>query len=86
MRRLATGIGAALLLVPVAPGEERPAATPVAKDQVIETLPPSVRVNQERFTTCDGCGRVYWAGSHWRRMQASLSESAGAKSESSQSE
>ena len=35
MRRLATGIGAALLLVPVAPGEERPAATPVAKDQVM---------------------------------------------------
>jgi uncharacterized protein len=46
----------------------------VAKDQVIETLPPSVRLNQERFTTCDGCGRVYWAGSHWRRLQKLLDE------------
>jgi uncharacterized protein with PIN domain len=47
----------------------------VAKDLVIETLPPSVRVNQQRFTTCAGCGRVYWAGSHWRRMQKVLAES-----------
>jgi uncharacterized protein with PIN domain len=59
---------------------------PVDKQRVRERLPPSVQANHQRFTACDSCGRVFWEGSHWRRMQASLSESAGAKSESSQSE
>jgi len=45
----------------------------VAKAEVLDALPPSVRANQERFTTCDACGRVYWPGSHWRRMQTLLS-------------
>ena len=59
---------------------------PVDKQRVCERLPPSVRANHQRFTACDSCGRVFWEGSHWRRMQALLSESAGAKSKSSQSE
>lgn len=46
----------------------------VEKAQVIERLPASVRASHERFTTCDACGRIYWAGSHWRRMQAVLDE------------
>ena len=58
----------------------------VDKQRVLECLPPSVRANYQRFTTCDSCGRVFWEGSHWRRMQALLSESAGAESEPSQSE
>ena len=62
------------------------AAAPVDKARVLERLPPSVRANYERFTACDSCGRVFWEGSHWRRMQALLSESAGAESEPSQSE
>ena len=59
---------------------------PVDKQRVWERLPPSVRANHQRFTACDSCGRVFWEGSHWRRMQALLSESAGAESEPSQSE
>ena len=58
---------------------------PVDKQRVLERLPPSVRANHQRFTACDSCGRVFWEGSHWRRMQALLSESAGAESELSQS-
>ncbi|MCK7481405.1 MAG: Mut7-C ubiquitin/RNAse domain-containing protein [Candidatus Moduliflexus flocculans] len=58
---------------------------PVDKQRVLERLPPSVRANHQRFTACDSCGRVFWEGSHWRRMQALLSESAGAESEPSQS-
>lgn len=40
----------------------------VDKAAVLERLPPSVRASHERFTTCDICHRVYWEGSHWRRM------------------
>jgi uncharacterized protein with PIN domain len=49
----------------------------VSKEEVIDALPPSVRLHQQRFTICDGCSRVYWPGSHWRRMAAFLDESAG---------
>jgi len=44
----------------------------VDKAAVLERLPPSVRDSHERFTTCDVCHRVFWEGSHWRRMQAAL--------------
>lgn len=49
----------------------------VDKAEVLERLPPGVRARQERFSTCDGCGRVYWEGSHWRRMGARLDEVLG---------
>jgi len=42
---------------------------PIDKAEVFERLPPSVRADHERFTTCDLCGRVYWEGSHWKRMR-----------------
>jgi uncharacterized protein with PIN domain len=47
----------------------------VAKAQVIERLPPAVRLGQERFTACDACGRIYWRGTHWQRMRALLASS-----------
>jgi uncharacterized protein with PIN domain len=45
-----------------------------AKAEVLARLPPSVRLNQERFTACDACGRIYWQGSHWERMRALLDD------------
>ncbi len=45
---------------------------PVAKAAVAERLPPRVAQVQEEFTSCDGCGRVYWKGSHHARMQVLL--------------
>jgi len=42
---------------------------PVDKASVLDRLPPGVRARYERFSTCDGCGRVFWEGSHWRNMQ-----------------
>jgi uncharacterized protein len=51
---------------------------PADKGEVIDRLPPSVAAQQERFTRCDGCGRVYWAGSHWRRMKSMIDSLAGA--------
>jgi uncharacterized protein with PIN domain len=44
----------------------------VAKATVLERLPPRVSEAQERFSTCDACGRVYWEGSHWRSMRRLL--------------
>lgn len=37
-------------------------------------VPPRVRVNYTRFSTCDVCQRVFWEGSHWRRMVTLLDE------------
>jgi len=44
----------------------------VPKAAVLERLPPAVRISQEAFSTCDCCGRVFWQGSHWKRMAAML--------------
>jgi uncharacterized protein len=41
---------------------------------VIGLVPPSVRETQREFCTCDRCGRVYWKGSHWKRMSALLAD------------
>ena len=40
----------------------------VDKAQVAARLPPGVCMRHERFAVCDGCARVFWEGSHWRRM------------------
>lgn len=45
---------------------------PIDKAQVGPELPPTVRAQYERFSACDGCGRVFWEGSHWRRMRSML--------------
>jgi uncharacterized protein with PIN domain/sulfur carrier protein ThiS len=46
----------------------------IDKALVAERLPPMVRERYERFSTCDRCGRVFWEGSHWRRMQDLLGD------------
>ena len=42
------------------------------KGEVIDRLPPRVAERHERFSVCDGCGGVFWEGSHWQRMRALL--------------
>lgn len=44
----------------------------VEKASVLDRLPPRVRAHYERFSVCDGCGRVYWEGSHWHNMRRLL--------------
>jgi uncharacterized protein len=44
----------------------------VAREAVSERLPQRVRGMYERFKRCDGCGRVYWEGTHFQRMKALL--------------
>ncbi|HEY5632784.1 MAG TPA: Mut7-C RNAse domain-containing protein [Burkholderiaceae bacterium] len=38
--------------------------------QVAHRLPPAVSARQRAFTLCPGCGRVYWRGSHWEKLNA----------------
>ena len=45
---------------------------PVEKEQVRDRLPESVRAQHTGFTTCDACHRVFWKGSHHKRMLAML--------------
>jgi uncharacterized protein with PIN domain len=45
--------------------------TPLAaasKDEVAGRLPPALIERHEQFHQCPGCGRIYWEGSHHRRM------------------
>lgn len=40
----------------------------VAKETVLNRLPPKTRLYFEEFYRCEACGRVYWKGSHYGRM------------------
>jgi uncharacterized protein with PIN domain len=39
-------------------------------EMVAARVPPFVRRTQTRYSECPGCGRIYWAGTHWQRMRA----------------
>ncbi|WP_114783087.1 Mut7-C RNAse domain-containing protein [Botryobacter ruber] len=41
----------------------------VAKEEVLEQLPPNTRLYFHEFYQCRNCRRVYWKGSHYERMQ-----------------
>jgi uncharacterized protein with PIN domain len=42
---------------------------PADAAQVSQRIPQRVRETHDSFSLCPGCGRVYWAGSHTRRIQ-----------------
>ncbi|MGZ5200375.1 MAG: Mut7-C RNAse domain-containing protein [Telluria sp.] len=48
----------------------------VDKAEVAGRLPPAVREEQDNFNTCDCCQRLYWKGSHWKRMSGLLERAA----------
>jgi uncharacterized protein len=50
----------------------------VPKSAVERALLPRTRQHHDQFETCSGCGRVYWKGSHWRRLQHAI-DAAGAE-------
>lgn len=37
---------------------------PVDRAAVLDQLPPRTRVEHDTFARCDGCGQVFWPGSH----------------------
>ncbi|MGE5246139.1 MAG: Mut7-C RNAse domain-containing protein [Betaproteobacteria bacterium] len=52
----------------------------VPKAEVDAALLPRTRAYYDRFRRCAACGRVYWQGSHWRRLTRAL-EAARADAE-----
>ena len=49
----------------------------IDKALVLDQLPDAVRAHHHEFSTCDLCHRIYWKGSHWKRMNALLEASLG---------
>lgn len=47
---------------------------PVSKDEIIDRLEPRTRTHFDEFIRCDGCGRVYWRGSHAERLARLVAE------------
>jgi uncharacterized protein with PIN domain/sulfur carrier protein ThiS len=44
----------------------------VSKTEVDSALQPKTRLYYDRFRKCGGCGRIYWKGSHWRRLKTAI--------------
>jgi len=42
---------------------------PTRKELISERLQPETKQHYDEFTTCPACQRIYWKGSHYRRMQ-----------------
>jgi uncharacterized protein with PIN domain len=51
---------------------------PVEKSAIEDRLEPNTRCYYYRFLRCGGCGKIYWKGSHFRRL-ASLIDSVRRK-------
>lgn len=45
---------------------------PMGADEARRHVPPFVARTRERFRRCPGCGRIFWASSHVRRMRRRL--------------
>lgn len=45
---------------------------PVAKRAIADRLEPKTRRYYQRFWQCDGCGQIYWRGSHYGHIRRLL--------------
>lgn len=45
-----------------------------SRDEVRDLVPPYVYRTQSQYMQCEGCGRIYWRGTHWQRMREKLRE------------
>jgi len=50
---------------------------PVPKEEVLDQLEPLTRLMYNQFTRCPGCGKVFWRGSHHKRIEEKLRSIAG---------
>ena len=40
-----------------------------AKAEVIQDLEPLTKIYYDQFRRCHGCGQIYWAGSHFQKLE-----------------
>jgi hypothetical protein len=52
---------------------------PAPKDQVAARVPPRSRNQYDKYWECPGCRRVYWEGSHYRKMVRLMQELLGGR-------
>jgi uncharacterized protein with PIN domain len=50
----------------------------VAKDEVIERIPPRTRRWKDDYFVCAGCGTLFWPGTHWEKIARRLADRAAA--------
>ncbi len=55
---------------------------PVRKELISDRLQPGTKQHFEEFWICPSCDRIYWKGSHYRRMQRFIASLITAKPES----
>jgi len=53
----------------------------VARESVVERIPPKVRDLYDRYKRCPGCERIYWEGSHFARMKGLIDSLRARKAE-----
>jgi uncharacterized protein with PIN domain len=46
----------------------------ISKAEIIERLEPLTKIYYEQFRRCTGCGQIYWAGSHFSKLQRRLEQ------------
>ena len=46
----------------------------VAKADVFEQLEPLTKIYYEEFRRCSRCGKIYWSGSHFGKLEARIAE------------
>jgi len=47
---------------------------PVKKEEIIDKVPEYILHNHKKFFRCTECERVYWEGSHMKKLQGSIDE------------
>jgi uncharacterized protein len=48
----------------------------VDKDAVRARIPPRTAAWQDEYFLCQGCGQLFWRGTHWERIRARLGAAA----------
>jgi uncharacterized protein with PIN domain len=49
----------------------------IATDEAAGRVPDGVLQRQTQFVTCDICNRIFWEGTHWKRMRALMDSLLG---------
>lgn len=44
----------------------------MSKDSILEEIPKLTSVHYNEFWKCNGCGHVYWLGSHWKKITKTM--------------
>jgi len=52
----------------------------VVKERVSERIPPRTAAWKDEYFLCASCGRLFWKGTHWERIERRLRQSTGAPS------